>query len=222
MEAIPRQFESYDWITLILVGILVILVVLKEVYPYNLKNFRKILSSDQYFAEKEKIHIGFGVFESALYLIQALIISVGLYLLIFGIGWIKEVSFILFVKIFIGYFIFMIAKYLVERIVGELFDMKDFLDQYVFFKLTYRNFISLCFYPVIVILFYFWEGTANLYKILLLAFVFLNTLSLLFYYQKQRKIIYSNLFHFILYLCTFEIAPYFILYKVVAETTFVF
>ncbi|WP_304138277.1 DUF4271 domain-containing protein [Mesonia mobilis] len=44
--------------------------------------------------------------------------------------------------------------------------------------------------------------------------VLTNIFSLLLIYRKNQSLITGNWFYFILYLCTLEIAPYFILYKV--------
>src|SRR5690606_2620416 len=106
-----------------------------------------------------------------------------------------------------------LAKYLVEKIVAICFRLEDFLDQYSLVKVNYRSYLGLLLLPLAMVFFY--NKTIDLLVLyiigiaLILANIFIYTMVIKIY-QKQ---IGSYFYYFILYLCTFEIAPYYILYK---------
>ncbi len=214
MYAIPRNFESHDWITLILVGVLLFLVFVKNRYPYKLYNFSRILSTPKYFTESHKSLSGSGLFEFSLFIIQILLTALGLYFLTVGLE-IAQGGLLLYVKIFLIYGVFMGGKYYFEKIIGVIFSIERFLNTYLFFKVAYKNFLALCLFPLLLILTYFWKGSEFFYKVIFILFVAVNLLSISKFYKKRKPEISQNLFYFILYLCTIEIVPYFILYKII-------
>ncbi len=216
MHAIPRHFDSQNWITLLFIGVLLLLVFARNFYPAKFYNFRQLLVSNKYFTESFKSTQLFGTFSYALFFAQDILISLGIYFSMLGLNLSTDNSFVLFIKIFLVYTVFILGKYLLERIIGSLFSIERFLDRYVFYKITYKNFIGICLFPLLLILNYVWKGTLPFYGITLILFFLLNFIFLGVYYKKKQQQISINLFYFILYLCTFEIAPYYILYKVVA------
>lgn len=215
MEAIPRQIEMQDWITFLFVGILGLVAFVKILDPKVFLNFLKIPASRSYFIESRKSENTIGGFGFLLFLSQDLLLSLGLYLLILHVEPSFNASFILFLQIFIALTVFFISKYFVEKIIGLLFSMEKFLGQYIFYKITYKNLLGLSLFPILLILRYFWDAPATFYRIGLGVFMLLNMVFLFYYYRIIRQQIKANLFYFILYLCTLEIAPYFIVYKVV-------
>lgn len=215
MHIIPRAWVSDDWITLTLVVILLIMMFTKLKYPENFLHFSRILVSDKYFRESKKAIRLFGSFGYWLFFAQALTLSLGLYFLVVSAGYKGEASYVLFLKIFLIYAVFVVGKYLIEKMLGVLFSIEEFLDQYVFYKLTYKNFLGLCLLPILLFVGYIGEASFTFYRNLLLLFIVVNLVFLTIFYQKNQQQVIGSLFYFILYLCTFEIAPYFILYKVI-------
>lgn len=214
MQAISRHFDSQDWITLVFLGILLILVFVKTRYPEQFFNFRRIHLSNKYFTENKKSPKVLGFFGFLLFFAHTLILSLGIYFLILGLGYSSETTFFLFAKVFAVYSVFIAGKYFLEKILATLFSIERFLDRYIFFKITLKNFLALCLLPVLVLLSYLWNAPPIFLKLMALLFVLLNAVNLMLYYRKRRQQLSSNLFHFILYLCAFEIAPYYILFKV--------
>jgi hypothetical protein len=115
----------------------------------------------------------------------------------------------------VAYNILIGVKYLTEKIIGEVFNISTFLDNYVFYKITYKNFLAILVLPILFIFTYGGVNTPIFGYLFLAVWAVANILVLSKYYSKNQKLVFGNWFYFILYLCTLEIAPYFILYKVV-------
>lgn len=216
MHATLRQVDSHNWITLTLLCVLLLLVFVKTNYQEEFYNFRRILVSNKLFTDHQNSTKGLGGFGVSLFLMQAIVYSLGLCFLSKGLQITPTDSFLLFVQIFLLYTVLVISKYFIEKIVGSIFAIERFLERYIFFKITFKNFLALCLFPLIIILSYLWRGSVFFFQISLAVFLLLNLMFLGYFYQKRKQEIFQNLFYFILYLCTFEIAPYFIVYKIIA------
>ncbi len=211
--ALPRSWESKDWMTLVLIITLSLICFVKYVYTYNFRRFSKVFILNNYLFD-EPIH-GDAPFHSILFLANSLILSLGLYFLNSQFPVFAEDPAISYLKIFLLYVVFTVGKYLVEKILGTVFSLEDQINRYIHFKITLKNFIALIFLPVLIILAYTSFINPEIMMVLLAIFILLNLFSLGLFYEKTRIINISNWYYIILYLCTFEIAPYFIIYKVI-------
>ncbi|MGO2357423.1 DUF4271 domain-containing protein [Mesonia sp.] len=208
--------ESYNWITLILVVILVIILIGNKLFPEKFTEFKKIFSSGKYFTSHQKKPSVFNLFSFILYLAHGFTLSLALFILfktraIFDVAY----DFIFYLQIFIILNILIGIKYLFEKIIASIFSMDNVIDNYIFYKITYKNLLAFSLYPVLLIVIYTWEPSMNILILITVLYLALNLLVLLKYYAKHQKLIYKFSFYFILYLCSLEIAPYIILYKVI-------
>lgn len=215
MEAIPRIYDSNSWITLIIVLVFMLLALINVLNKEQFQEFVRIFRSDKYFQESRKSLKPMGLFTQSLYFVQTLIISLFITMGLFGLDWLNDPPIISFIKIFLLYFVVLTGKFLIEKMLGVLFSAEKMIDDYIFFKITYRNFLAMGLLPILLLITYNWTGDLIFYQVVIGIFAGLNILFLHAYYRKNLKIISSNLYYFILYLCIFEIAPYYILYKVV-------
>ena len=120
----------------------------------------------------------------------------------------------LYIQIFLVYNVLIAVKYLIEKIIGEVFEINKLLDNYIFYKITYKNFLSLIILPLLIMVIYGWPNSKILIFSFFIIWILANLIVLIKYYSNNQKLVLGNWFYFILYLCTLEIAPYFILYKV--------
>jgi len=217
LEAVLRTFSSNDWVTIVFLLILLILVLSKKLYKEDFFDFSRILISNKYFTSHKRTISVLNSFSFLLFLGQSLIVSLGVYyaLKLGDLIIIKTEGYLLFIQIFVGYNILMGVKYLIEKIIGEVFTIDKFLDNYVFYKITYKNFLAIFSLPLLFILAYGGVKSSIFVYIFFVIWAIANTFVLGKYYSKNQKLVLGNWFYFILYLCTLEIAPYFILYKVV-------
>lgn len=213
IEAVPRQFETGDWITVVLLMALCLVTMVKLVYPFQFRRFSKVLFAYNYLfdnsVEKDK---GFGYM---LLVAHLLILSLGLYFLNLNYPILEDMSVISFLKLFLIYTVFVVGKYLIEKMMGVIFSIEEVIGNYVNYKITIKNFFALILFPILLLVAYAWHPSFRSLAVIFWFFVSLNLAYLGVYYEKTRMINKSNWYYIILYLCAFEIAPYFILYKVI-------
>jgi hypothetical protein len=217
LEAVSRTISSNDWVTIVFLLILLLLAFSKKIYSEDFFDFSRIFISNKYFTSHKRTISVLNLFSFILFIGQSLIISLGVYYLInfSNLILIKTEGYLLFIQIFVAYNILIGVKYLTEKIIGEVFNISTFLDNYVFYKITYKNFLAILVLPILFIFTYGGVNTPIFGYLFLAVWAVANILVLSKYYSKNQKLVFGNWFYFILYLCTLEIAPYFILYKVV-------
>jgi len=212
MQNIHRTIESLDWITFILVGCVILVTVLRVVYPKRFDDFIKLPISNNYFLTKGKFEELKHPFSVLFFLIQVLTLSLFIFLFFLEK---REVSATIFIKITLASFIFILIKTCIEKLIGSIFDIETIINNYIFTKLSYRNFISL-FLIVLNFIFYFSVEPTMLLLFIFSGFIVVLNLFILFInYKNYRSLIFSNFFYFLLYICALEISPYLILYKVI-------
>lgn len=212
MQNIHRTIESLDWITFILVGCVILVTVLRVVYPKRFDDFIKLPISNNYFLTKGKFEELKHPFSVLFFLIQVLTLSLFIFLFFLGK---RDVSATIFIKITLASFTFILIKTCIEKLIGSIFDIETIINNYIFTKLSYRNFISL-FLIVLNFIFYFSVEPTMLLLFIFSGFIVLLNLFILFInYKNYRSLIFSNFFYFLLYICALEISPYLIIYKVI-------
>ena len=199
-----------DWVTLIMVGCILIIAILKIIYPKRFDDFIKLPVSNNYFLAKGKSEELRHPFSILLFVIQ--IISIALFVNLFFLEKGKA-NMILFLKILFVVFVFIIVKTSIEKMIGAIFSIEKLIDHYIYEKLSYRNFLSLLLI-ITNLIFYFSIKPALNILLILTGILFLGNMLILSYsYKNYRSLIFSNLFYFLLYICALEISPYLILYK---------
>jgi hypothetical protein len=78
------------------------------------------------------------------------------------------------------------------------------------FKVTYRTYMGLLILPSNIILFYYDTISRNFPLAIIATILIANVLTI--FNKNYQNIIFGKLFYFILYLCAFEIAPYYFMY----------
>ena len=211
MQYIDRTIESLDWITFILIGCMVLITILKVVYPKRFDDFIKLPISNNYFLTKGKFEELKHPFSVLFFLIQVLTLSLFIYLFILEKG---KFGAMIFIKIVLASFSFILIKTGIEKLIGSIFDIETIINKYIFTKLSYRNFISLSLIALNFIFYFSIEPNIELLFIFSGFIILLNLFILFINYKNYRSLIFSNFFYFLLYICALEISPYLILYKV--------
>lgn len=110
---------------------------------------------------------------------------------------------------FVVLLIYFLIKRIFEYILSLLFLIKNRLQFFIKSKNNYLFSISFLLYIGLILCEY-----ANLNKVYLICFaVFLFIVRFVFTLVRNKKLIFSKLFYFILYICALEIAPLFVLFK---------
>ncbi|MBD44835.1 MAG: hypothetical protein CMC65_06360 [Flavobacteriaceae bacterium] len=199
-----------DWVTLIMVGCILIIAILKVIYPKRFNDFIRLPVSNNYFLAKGKFEELRHPFSILLFVIQ--LISTSLFVNLFFLEKGKANVF-LFLQILFVVFVFIIVKTSIEKMIGAIFSIEKLIDHYIYEKLSYRNFLSLLLIITNFIFYFSIKPDLNILLILTGILFLVNMLILSYSYKNYRSLIFNNLFYFLLYICALEISPYLILYK---------
>ena len=216
MQAIERYTEPLDWITIIFIICFILIVIVRNLYTNRFNEFLSIITSNKFMLFKGKENNAFHGFNIILFSVNALSISVLLFWLYKYYANPAPANYLLiYIRILTAYVCFILLKFGVEKIISNIFNIDKIIDIYLFQKLSYRNFISLLIFPVTLLLIYT-LNISDLWVYGIVGFILLANLTGIFNIFKQyQKLISTHWFYFILYLCALEIAPYFILYKLI-------
>ncbi|WPY98298.1 DUF4271 domain-containing protein [Christiangramia sp. OXR-203] len=215
MQATARLSEYQDWITITFLLCFGLLVLARVAFPQRFEEFISLLNSGKFIAFKGKENKAFHGFNIILFSVQAIAVSLFIFL---GYRYFFETdlhSIVLFIRILTGYTCLILLKAGVEKIIGNIFDIDERIDYYIFQKLSYRNFISIFLLFACLFLVYSMEATGLSLRIIAFTAVLANAFSMLIIYRRNQSVLSVNWFYFILYICALEIAPYIILYKLI-------
>ena len=210
MRYTNRIIESLDWVTLIMVGCILIIAILKVIYPKRFNDFIRLPVSNNYFLAKGKSEELRHPFSILLFVIQLISISLFVNLFFLEKG---KANVLLFLQILFVVFVFIIVKTSIEKMIGAIFSIEKVINHYIYEKLSYRNFLSLLLIITNLIFYFSIKPDLNTLLILTGILFLVNMLILSYSYKNYRSLIFSNLFYFLLYICALEISPYLILYK---------
>lgn len=216
LESIVRQTNYLNWVTITLVLNLSLLAIAKTTNPIEFQHFIRLFKTSKYIVLGQKQSKLTSLFNVLLTLFQLLSASIFLFICI---DTFFEEHFTinrnLFFSIFIFYSIFFICKILTEKTIGVIFSIEQTINEYLFHKISYRNFFGILLFPFELFFIYTAKPSKITLLICLCILIILNVTSLFSAYKKNENLILGQLFYFILYLCTLEITPYFILYKLI-------
>lgn len=218
MQALERSLISNDWITLALMVCLVLVAVARVIYETKFVDFAELLINEKYLIKGGKDIRFEHPFNMLLFTVQFLSISLFIFLVSSQFDTFSKIRPALgYVRIVLIYVVFVALKFFIERMLGVLFKGEDHLNTYQFYKLSYRNYFALILLPINALFVYAFKPPLLVLQIIIGVFLILNVISLFNTFRRYEKLIFNNLFYFILYLCALEIAPYFILFKLFSE-----
>ncbi len=218
MEYIVREITSTNWLTILIMVCLMLLAIAKGVNTFRFSDFTMLLSNNKYIISHQKQNKLSTLFNAILLLFQVASVSLFIYLCFGVFKWeVAPNEITLYFKIAILYTVIVVFKLLIEKIIATIFSIDSIIDEYLFYKVSYRNFMGFILLPVNIIFIYAIQPSEIVFITLLISLSILNIIVLISYYKKNESIILNYLFYFILYLCALEIAPYFILYKLISN-----
>lgn len=220
IDFLNRNDFSVDWATLLFVVTFAAIVITRNAFPNRFEDFTKLAFSNKYLSTYRDTNNMKSTFNISMFFVQMVSISLFLHYIISLANFSELNSFRSYVRILSVLLFFVLVKYFIEKIIALCFDMEDFAEQYNLVKVTYRSYLGLLLFPIICILFY--NNIQFDYFLWIVLGLFLLSNAILFFLllKNYQKLFTKFIFYFILYLCTFEIAPYFILYHwfVVSKT----
>jgi hypothetical protein len=208
----PRIIENKDWATALFVLSLILIALTKSVFENRFNDFTKLIYSDKYIKMyRDSSHLMSG-FTIALFVVQIISFSFFLQLFLSYYGRASKSDWMLFIQLFTFITYFILAKFLIEKIIATAFKIEEFMEQFNLKKVTYRTYIGLIILPIDLILYYFDVFSKNIFLPIFTIALIINLFTYLLTIKNYQSLIMGKLFYFILYLCALEIAPYYFMY----------
>lgn len=210
-----REVILNDWYTVFLMLSLLCITASKLLFAKRFEDFLYIIANSNYlkiYAREQKFIDGFDAF-----LFAASVISISVFSYLVFNTFIGNVAFeiIFFLKLLLAVATFILIKVLLERLIGSLFEIDKLMDTYLFQKTTYKNFTGILLIPVNIVFIYSTAPTKIAIYIVFGVIFLINFIGFITSFRNFQKLLISNFFYFILYLCALEIGPYIILYHLI-------
>lgn len=213
-----RPTSTNDFFILLIVVSLVFVAIAKLLFEKRFNHFASILINSSYLKIYSKDQKFIDLFDGLLFLNLVFSASIFGFICYNTLFESIEMSVVLIFKLMFGIGAFILIKVLLERLIGSLFSIDNLMDKYQFQKTSYKNYLGLVLIPINVLLLYSVTPNKAIVLTIIILLTIINTIGLLTSYKSNLNLIKRDFFYFILYLCTLEIGPYIILYKVFIET----
>lgn len=213
----PRVLEANDWATCLFVFSFALIAITRTAFETRFNDFLRILVSDKYIkVYKDTSHLMSG-FTILLFIVQIISFSFFIQIVLSHFGYVSKTDWLLFIRIFTFFGVFVLSKFLIEKIIAATFNIEEFTEQFNLQKVSYRTFMGLLLLPVNIYLFYN-DTSSNLLLFCIIGVILvINLLSYLVSLKIYQNLLIQKLFYFILYLCALEIAPYYFIYYMITK-----
>ncbi len=213
-----RVIDLKDWATLLFVLSFLIVAINKNIFQVRFNEFMRLAISDKYtkiYKDSSNMRSGFTI---SMFFVQLFSFAffIVLFLKQFEIS--KTSNGILFLQVFTFISVFVLSKYLFEKIIATTFKIEEFNEQFNLLKVSYRTYFGLLLLPVNFILFYNPSLSRDWIFIIIISIIVISNLVTYFVALKlYQNVLIRKIFYFILYLCTLEIAPYYFMYYFITK-----
>ena len=212
MQLSERILVNKDWATILFVLAIAIIALNKSLFSVRFNEFLKLGYSDKYNKVYKDTNNLLNWFTISMFIIQLISFSFFILLLLSFFNYTKTDNYITYIQIITFLFVFVLSKFLIEKIIGTAIDSESVVDQFNLIKTNYRAFLGFILLPVNIVLYYNEIPIKEVFYIILGIFLLYNVFTYYFLVKTYQKMIVGKLFYFILYLCTLEIAPYYFMY----------
>ncbi len=207
----PRMATPQDWATAIFLLAVVLVAISRTVFEKRFSDFVRLGISDKYVkVYRDPGHMT-GGFTILLFFVQLISLSFFILLALHKFGYAAKTDWLLFTRIITLLGTFILAKFLMDKIIAVSFNIEEFAEQFNLSKVSYRTYLALMLLPVNAILYYN-DAPDIVYYVLITAILTINLLTYLLALKNYQNFIVGKLFYFILYLCALEIGPYYFMY----------
>ena len=208
-----RLIENKDWATILFVLCVGIIAVNKTISSVRFNEFIRLAYSDKYtkiYKDSSNLMSGFTV---SMFVLQLFSFSFFTLLVLNQFDKAEKTNGIVYIQIFTFLTVFILSKFLIEKIVATAFKIEEFNEQFNLLKVNYRAYFGFILLPVNIILFYNTFDSKLFFWILLVALFVINITTYIVALKLYQNLLMRKIFYFILYLCTLEIAPYYFIYN---------
>ncbi|SDS50861.1 protein of unknown function [Polaribacter sp. KT25b] len=210
MQAIEKITATNSWITAVLMLLFLCIVLLKILDANRLKSNALSLFNIHFVEnESDKNSNFFNPFRFVIFTFTVVVLSLVIYSFKTYYLSTNIVNFSSYLPIFLGLLSYFIIKRVLEYLLFYLFLIKNEVRFFIISKINYLHTITFLLYIAVVLTEY--SSLKKLYLFYFAALLFI--VRFVIHVVSNKKLIFNKLFYFILYICAFEIAPLFILFK---------
>ncbi|QNM84800.1 DUF4271 domain-containing protein [Polaribacter pectinis] len=210
MQALEKIFINTDWITILLVLLLGTIFFLKGLDAVKLKGYVFALFNKGFVENEVEENSTFPkAFQILMFLFSITVLSLVCYYCLIYFSETKIDGFYLFGITFLTVFFYFLIKRSLEYLLSLLFLIRKEVRFFLVSKSSYLYNISFYLFVSLVLLQYTKLNITFLTTFTTLLFL----MRFIFHIINNKNLIFNKLFYFILYICAFEIAPLFILFK---------
>jgi hypothetical protein len=207
-----RFIANTDWATTLFFIGFSIIAINKTVFGIRFSEFSRLALSDKYLKiYKDNTNLQ-NSFTFSFFIVQLISGAFFIQICLNGFGFINHYTLNSFIQILNFITVFVLAKYYIDKIIAVTFNIEEFADAFNLQKATYRNYLGMFLLGIDVLLFYNHIDNKLVLGLTGFTLIAINILLYIIFIKNNQKSILNKLFYFILYLCTLEIAPYFLLY----------
>lgn len=208
----PRLVESKDWATFIFVACFVLIALTRSVFETRFAEFSKLIVSDKYIKVYRDNSNLMSWFNISLFLLHLVSLAFFVQLVLASFGFAEKTDWVLYIRIITLLGVFILSKFLIEKIIAASFNIDEFVEQFNLQKVSYRTYVGLLLLPVDIILFYSNYTSKSIIFALIAMILIINAFTYAVSLRNYQNALLGKLFYFILYLCALEIAPYYFMY----------
>lgn len=207
-----RILATKDWATVLFVLCFILIAITKTFFEARFNEFLKLLVTDKYVKiYKDPTHM-MSWFTISLFFVQLISFSFFALILLDHFGLADKNDSIKFIQIITLIGVFVLSKYLIEKIIATSFKIEEFTEQFNLQKVSYRTFLGLILLPINILLYYNDILPGFIIYFSLFTLLIINAFTYILSLKKYQNLLFSKMFYFILYLCALEIAPYYFMY----------
>ncbi|TAI47945.1 DUF4271 domain-containing protein [Flagellimonas allohymeniacidonis] len=208
MNPIYKTVESFDWMTIAILLSLVVITLAKYMFQTRFLSFLILPFNNKYIVLYNKKGRLFSWFHVLMTLFQ--LINLSLFIFLAWKAFFPHPSndpIPIFALIFALVGGFQVLKVLLQSVKGFVFNTNGLVSEIIYTKLTYLNHSSLIMLISNILLIYVLQDSKTVIYITIILVFSINTIGLANLLKNYQKVLVPNIFYFILYLCTLEIAP---------------
>lgn len=207
-----RLPELHDWATILFAIAFILIAVNRNVFTNRFFEFSNLAFSDKYLKIYKDGNSITNSFTISMFIVQLISFTFFLQLFISQFQNLKKNDGVLYIQVFSFLTVFILSKYLIDKIISTTFHIEEFAEKFNLFKVSYRTYFGFLLLPINMILYYNNIEIKWIYIFLAVLLFLFNLLSYAITLKKHQNLLTRKMFYFILYLCTLEIAPYYFIY----------
>ncbi len=214
MEPLVRNIENIDWVTVILFSSLILIAIAKGRWHQRFLNFIILPFNNKYiflYNKKDRLMSWFHIFFTIFQLINFSLFTALSWKVFFKPDQTQDVNLFIFPIILGSFLLFFLLKMFLQLSNAFIFKTSNIITQLIFKRLSYLNYSSIIMFIANVTLTYIAKDSKPVVGIALFLIISINVIGWTTALRNHQKFIANNLFYFILYLCTLEIAPWVII-----------